>query len=181
MIWIWTCISTFTRVHQGPHFWSSYFTQLYAKLCSPMWPCVSVLLTLLLAQNLGPKEYMHQYMYGWPSLLPTSALHTVNSCAQACVTLFCTICSSHPSAGLTPGLECVHVSVNVCMSTWLPCLLHSLCIVACKPVHPSVTLCFPYVSQLTVILSHTLVRMCTYISAFMHIHLTLHICSKPST
>ena len=95
-------------VYQSHHFWST-----------PWLECVHVISTCIyvhLTPNVCFKSLMNSYMETW---VP---------CMAQC--LF----SSHLTSGPIPCLECVHASVYVYMSTWLPmCSSNLLCIVTCKP------------------------------------------------
>ena len=85
------------------------------------------------------------------------------------------LCSSCTSSGPIPWLECLHVSVHVCMCTWLPtsaaCPLHTwmeICVVAWCHVCSSCTS-----SGLTHCLE------CVYASVHIWISLISHVCSTP--
>ena len=77
----------------------------------------------------------------------------------------------------TPCLKCVHASVHVFVLTWL----HMLA----KPPMDSymetwVPICDTVcVSQSPFLCSQTLIKMCTCISACIHVHLTYNVCFIP--
>ena len=86
------------------------------------------------------------------------------------------VCSSHFSSKPTPWLECVHAAVciymdmisHVCSTVFAQLYAKHGCLCA--------ALC---VSQLLFFLSQILVRMCTCVRTFLHVWLTLCICSTP--
>ena len=86
----------------------------------------------------------------------------------------CVCVPGHLISVATPWLECVHASVHVFMSTWLPMhnLATTLCIVAWKHGCPCMAL---YVSQVPHFCCQTLFRMCTCISTCIYVYLTPHI------
>ena len=121
---------------------------------------------------------MHQYMYLYQPefqilLHPLCIVIWKHGflCVAQCV------CSSQPTSGPTPCLECVHASVHVFMSTWLPMLAEPL---MDSYIEIWVPLCGTVcVSQSPCFWSYTLVRMCTCISTWIYVHLTAHVCSTP--
>ena len=61
--------------------------------------CISICIYVHLTPHINLKPPLYSYIETWLLL---------------CSTVF--VCTSHP----TPWFECVHASVHVCMSTWLP-------------------------------------------------------------
>ena len=87
------------------------------------------------------------------------------------------VCSSHPTSVPTSWLECVHASVHVVMSIWIP-------ISVWPPLHSYIETWVAQCSTVCVFQSphfwsHTLVRMWTYISTCTYIYLTPHVCFIP--
>ena len=87
------------------------------------------------------------------------------------------LCPSHLISVPPPCFECVHTSVHVFMSIWLPMLTQPL---MDSYMETWVPLCGSgCVSQSPCFWSHTLVRMVTCISSWIYVHLTVHVCSTP--
>ena len=81
------------------------------------------------------------------------------------------MCSSHPSPGPKPWLECVHASLHVCM-----CMHYLMSPTLPLPSNMQtwVTLCV-CVSMSHQFWSHILIRICTCISIGVHVYLTPHV------
>ena len=96
----------------------------------------------------------------------TLCIHTlcIVVCIYVCHCVALSEFPSHPSFNPTLWLECIQLSVHVCMSSCLTTFAPS-------PFYRCV--------QLSLFWSQTLIRKCTCISKCMNIHLTPHICSTP--
>ena len=87
------------------------------------------------------------------------------------------LCPSHLISVPTPCLGCVHASVHVFISTWLPMLVQcpmnsymETWVLVCGSV---------CVSQSPCLWSHTMIKMCTCISTCIHVHLPYNVCFTP--
>ena len=89
----WVPLCGTVCVSQSPYFWS----HTLIKMCTCISTCIQVHLT---------PEVLH------PLCIVTQK-HGC-SCMALCM------CPSHLISGPTPSLECVHSSVHVLMSTWVP-------------------------------------------------------------
>ena len=88
-----------------------------------------------------------------------------------------TVCCRHPTSVPTPWLECVYASVHVCMSTWLPISPQTSMHIYMETWILLYGTVFVY--QSTHLCSHTLFRMCAYISPCTSVHSTPHVSSMP--
>ena len=85
---------------------------------------------------------------------------------------------SHLISVPTPCFEFVHASVHVFMSTQLAMLTQSSMdsyMETWVPLCGSVCVCVP----VTLLLINTFNRMCTYISTWIYVRMTVHVCSTP--
>ena len=119
---------------------------------------------------------VHEFM---STLHPISSPPPMDSYMESWVPLCVSLClwPILPGSGPTSCLECVHASVHEFMSTWLlmsgPPVMHSL-METWVPLYGSV-----FVSQSSHFCCHTLFRMCTCISTWIYVYLTLHVWSTP--
>ena len=111
--WVTLCDSV--CVSQSPCFWS----QTLVRMCT----CISTWIYVHLTTHVYSTPLC---IVGWKHGCP---------CVALCV------CHNHPTSGHTSCLECVHPSVHVFMSTWLPMSALPLCIVWWKPGCPCMTVC----------------------------------------
>ena len=99
------------------------YMETWVSLCGSV--CVAVI--LLLATHLGSNVYMYMHLYmnlyppDWPCLLPPCIVWWKSGCPCMSVCL----CPSHLISVPTPCLKCVHASVHVFLSIWLPILAWS--------------------------------------------------------
>ena len=146
----WVPLFVIVHVSQSPCLWSHTFF----RMCT----CISTWIYVHLTSHILSTP-MH-------SLMETG-------CSYMAVCL----CPSHLISVPTPCLECVHASVHEFMSTWLsssgPAPMHTL-MSSWVPLYDSV-----FVSQSPHFCSHTLFRMCTCISTWIYVHLTVVIWSSP--
>ena len=138
-------------VSQSPHFCS----HTLFRMCT----CISTWI------------YVHLTVLIWSSPMHSLMANSWYPCIAVC------LCPSHLISVPTPCLECVHASVHEFMSTWLPIsappCMHSLMEI-CVPLYGSV-----FVSQSPHFCSHTFFPMCTCISTWIYVHLTVHVCYPP--
>ena len=115
---------------------------------------------------------VHVYISTW---LPMSAsphlINYIKTWVPLCDSV--SVCPSHPASGRTLWLKCVHASLHVYMSIWLPMsalpLLYSY-------MQTWVSLCGTvYLIQST----HSFFCMCTCIRTYINIHLTPQVSSTP--
>ena len=117
---------------------------------------------------------MHQYIYLCPhDLKPVCILTWKHGCP--CMALC--LCPSHLISVPTPCLECVHASLHVLMSTWVPNSAPS-------PLHSYMETWVPMCDivcmfQSVLFWSHTLFRMCTCISTCIYVNSTSHVILCP--
>ena len=88
------------------------------------WPFVALCMCpslILLAPHLVLNMYMYQYMYAY-SPDSRSVFHPlwIVTWKNRCSSIALCLCPSHLISVPTPCLECVHASVHVLMSTWVP-------------------------------------------------------------
>ena len=94
---------------------------------------------------------------------------------HGCLCVVLCVCHNHPTFGHTPWLECVHASIHVLMSTWVPQS-------ASPPLDSYMETWVPLsgsvcMSQSPCFWSHTFVRIYTCISTWIYVHLTAHVYS----
>ena len=108
-------------------------------------------------------------------------MHTHPSCIvpwrHGCSCMALCLCPSYLISVPTPCLECVHASVHVLMSTWVPNSAPS-------PLHSYMETWVPVCDTVCMfqsvhLWSHTLFRMCTCISTCVYVHLTPHVSWTP--
>ena len=118
---------------------------------------------------------VHEFMSTW--LLMSGPPPMLCLTEPGCPFMTVCLCPSHLISVATPCLECVHASVHEFMST-----LHPM---SGPPPMDSymeswVPLCITLsVSHSPLLWSHTLFRMCTCISTWIYVYLTLHVWSTP--
>ena len=100
------------------HSYMETWVFMCVTVCVPHLPCFACGLTPWLK---CVHASVHVYMSTW---LPMSAPPELNSFMETCGTaVWHYVHPSHPTSGPIPWLECLHVSVHVFMSTWLPMLV----------------------------------------------------------
>ena len=120
---------------------------------------------------------MHHYMNLCPPDFPWLSLPLCivwwkpgYPCISVC------LCPSHLISVPTTCLECVHASVHQFRSSWLP-------ISGPPPMHSLMETGYPCMAECLIpshlICSHTLFRMCTCISTWIYVHLTVLIWYSP--
>ena len=172
-----TCISTCIYLHPTPHVSSTPYRWLHVNLCSCMWHCVCVPVTLLLVTHLVKictciSTWIHVHLTAHVCSTPYAFL--MDTWVPLCASVFqsqshhfwshtlfrmCTCISTCIYLHPTPHVSSTPyrwLHVNLCSCMW-----HCVCV----PV--------------TLLLITHLVKMCTCISTWIHVHLTAHVCSTP--
>ena len=98
--------------------------------------------------------------------LPTSAPYPLHSCMEMCASM----CMSWSLLLCHSCLECIPALVHVYMFTWLPTSVLT-------PLYSFAQTCASLCSPMC--MSQALVRICTWTSTWMHVHLTHYISSTP--
>ena len=172
-----TCIST--CMHVTSHSTSALpLSTVACKLVCPCGPiCIShaplIWSYTLVRMCTCIRTCMHVHLTPHICSMPVAQLHT-----NMCTTMWPDV-HVPVSPHLVP-LFCQNVNMHQNMYACppsSPCLLHSLCIVAWKYVHPYVPPCVLF--QSSFFWSHTLVRACTCTSTCMNVHMTPHSCYIP--
>ena len=157
------------HVHLTPEVFSTPFAKLHGNMGVPVWHSAFQSPHFRSHTLVRMCTYISTGVYVQSDCL--CLLPPLNSFMETWVLLFGTVCvPSYPTSGPKPWLECVHVSVNVFMSTWLPMsashhyhtYMQTWVLLGC-------TVC---VLQSSHFCPHTLVQMCKCISTCICIHLT---------
>ena len=144
-------------------------------LCMVVCLCPSHLISFATPCSECVHASVHEFM---STLHPMSGPPHINSYMESWVPLCVTSCVSHlPWLWSYTYIECVYASVHEFMSTWL---LMS----GAPPMQSFMETLAPlygrvFVSQLSYFYWHTLFRMCTCISTWIYVYLTLHVWSTP--
>ena len=198
--WVPLCgtVCVFQSLLLSPHLLQNVYIHQYMYLCPPDCPCQLLPLCIVIWKHgflcealcvccshptSGPTPWLecvyasvHAFMSTWLPLSPETNIHTyIHTYMESWVTLC--LCPSHLISVLIPCLECVHASVYVLMSTWVPNSSPS-------PLHSYMdtwvsVCCTVCMFQSPCLWSHIFIKMCTCINTNIYVHPTPHVSSTP--